>query len=134
MNIHNYKHNIINIYFNRIININNRVYSNYQIVNKQKVYKYPLLYFFMAKQKKSLREFFLVAETDEVWSRIETFVRGQSPKKALDDFVAQFPPHGEKALFPLQFADLYSDANAYHKGKKPLATLYKETSEYPMRE
>ena len=87
----------------------------------------------MAKQNKTQRDFFVVAETDEVWSRIESFVKGQSPKKALDDFVAQFPPHGEKALFPLQFADLYTDANAYHRGNKPLATLYRETSEYYSR-
>ena len=86
----------------------------------------------MAEQKKSQRKFFVVAETDKVWNRIEVFVKGQSPKKALDDFVASFPPHGE-GLFPLQFADLYTDANAYHMGKKPLATLYEQTSEYNRR-
>lgn len=83
--------------------------------------------------KKSRRKFFVVAETDKVWNRIETFVRGQTPKNALDDFAAQFPPYGDKELFPLQFADLYLNANAYHKCKKPLATLYKETSEYYSR-
>ena len=41
----------------------------------------------MAEQKKSQRKFFVVAETDKVWNRIEVFVKGQSPKKALDDFV-----------------------------------------------
>jgi len=87
----------------------------------------------MAKQNKSQRQFFVVAETDKVWNRIETFVPGQTPKKALDDFVAQFPPHGEKALFPLQFADLYADANAYHRGNKLLVTLYRETSEFYRR-
>ena len=84
----------------------------------------------MAKRNKQQKEFFIVAETDEVWSRIETFFKGPSPKKTLDYFAAQFPPHGKQALFPLQFADLYVDANAYHRGHKPLATLYKENSEY----
>ena len=85
---------------------------------------------------KKEKQFFVIAETDEFPTRIEKFVRGETPKKALDDFVSQFPPSVEgdlQHLFPLEFADLYADANAYHKGRKPLATLYKQTSEYYRR-
>ena len=87
----------------------------------------------MPKTRKPLRTFFVVAETDEYYSRIETFIKGETVRKALDDFTAKFPPSGN-ALFPLSFADLYRDANAYHRGQRPLATLRESTSEYFRRE
>lgn len=73
-------------------------------------------------------QYFIEAAADGSPARGTCFIEGETPEQALSDYARAHPPYGREALFPLLFVDLYESAEAFHKGERPLATLYKCTS------
>jgi len=68
------------------------------------------------------REYFVVATIDQLWGTTIHHSKGANAKNALENFLVQ----NDSNKAPLQFVEIYSNWNAYDKGKKSIVSYEKE--------